>query len=403
MIDRLRIKNIQSHKNSELEFSPGINVIIGSSNNGKSAILRALYWAVYNRPLGIETLCSHWAINDKGKQTEEMSVEVEKNNSVLVRRKTKSNNEYVVGGEVLEAIRTDVPKQVTDFFMLTETNIQSQQDSPFLLSLSNGDVAKYFNRIANLDVIDKILGTAESKRRELKREIETNDRLISDYEKKHEKYSWVKTAEKKFSEYERLLVSKEKVELSFNEINSEIENYRVIEKRILNFKKVLKNKKIILKFEKSVDEETQWKKKFDELNSTISEYKFILSSVEKISAVEKFKVLVEKIRKLLNDVYELKEKISSIKSELLVYHENEKFSKLNFTKELNLINKIQNNSIDDIQNDFENLDSRIENYKLMLGRVKECDEKIILLRKQLPEVCPLCGAKMKKGRCENEE
>ena len=46
MIDKIKIENIQSHKNTELNLSNGINVIVGSSNNGKSAILRALYWAI---------------------------------------------------------------------------------------------------------------------------------------------------------------------------------------------------------------------------------------------------------------------------------------------------------------------------------------------------------------------
>ena len=68
MIKSIQIKNIQSHKDTSLEFSPGINAIVGSSNNGKSAVLRALYWARYNRPLGTDTLLSHWAVDKKGNQ-----------------------------------------------------------------------------------------------------------------------------------------------------------------------------------------------------------------------------------------------------------------------------------------------------------------------------------------------
>lgn len=52
MIKSIELKNIQSHENTRLDFDKGINVIVGSSNNGKSAILRGLYWARYNRPLG---------------------------------------------------------------------------------------------------------------------------------------------------------------------------------------------------------------------------------------------------------------------------------------------------------------------------------------------------------------
>ena len=42
MIKSLEIKNVQSHKNSRLEFSPGINALVGTSNNGKSAIFEGV-------------------------------------------------------------------------------------------------------------------------------------------------------------------------------------------------------------------------------------------------------------------------------------------------------------------------------------------------------------------------
>ena len=73
MIHSIKIQNIQSHKDTQLEFNPGINAIVGSSNNGKSAILRALYWVVYNRPLGTDNLLSHWAFDKKGNQLASLS------------------------------------------------------------------------------------------------------------------------------------------------------------------------------------------------------------------------------------------------------------------------------------------------------------------------------------------
>ena len=59
MIQSLHIKNLQSHKDSHLDFCEGVNVIVGPSDSGKSAILRALRWIVKNRPQG-DVLRSHW-------------------------------------------------------------------------------------------------------------------------------------------------------------------------------------------------------------------------------------------------------------------------------------------------------------------------------------------------------
>ena len=42
MIKKIIMKNFESHENSEIEFSGGLNLIIGQSNQGKSSIVRAL-------------------------------------------------------------------------------------------------------------------------------------------------------------------------------------------------------------------------------------------------------------------------------------------------------------------------------------------------------------------------
>ena len=52
MIKNLLLKNFQSHIDSKIEFDSGFNVICGSSDSGKSALLRALMWVIANRPSG---------------------------------------------------------------------------------------------------------------------------------------------------------------------------------------------------------------------------------------------------------------------------------------------------------------------------------------------------------------
>ena len=45
---KVEIKDFQSHKNTNIEFSEGFNCIIGRSDSGKSAILRALRLVICN-------------------------------------------------------------------------------------------------------------------------------------------------------------------------------------------------------------------------------------------------------------------------------------------------------------------------------------------------------------------
>ena len=57
MIKSLSIKNLQSHKESRLEFAaPGVNIIVGQSRTGKSVLFRGLEKLARNRPTtGIES------------------------------------------------------------------------------------------------------------------------------------------------------------------------------------------------------------------------------------------------------------------------------------------------------------------------------------------------------------
>ena len=52
MITKIEIKNFQSHKHTVIDFSNGVNVIIGSSDCGKSAIIKAMRWCITNSPAG---------------------------------------------------------------------------------------------------------------------------------------------------------------------------------------------------------------------------------------------------------------------------------------------------------------------------------------------------------------
>ena len=51
-IKRIILQNFQSHKYSVIELNEELNVIVGPSDSGKSAIIRGLKWALYNEPAG---------------------------------------------------------------------------------------------------------------------------------------------------------------------------------------------------------------------------------------------------------------------------------------------------------------------------------------------------------------
>ena len=173
MIQSLEIQNRQSWQNGRLDFSPGVNLLIGRGTSGKSACLRALRWALENT--AGESQISNWIKRTtKGKDPKrvldgESSVTVTTPKGTLRRLRSPDINSYEINGKTLKAIGTGVPDEVKDFFGISDINIQRQHDLPFLISLPGSQVSAYLNRVVGIEEIDKYLTASTSCIREARK------------------------------------------------------------------------------------------------------------------------------------------------------------------------------------------------------------------------------------------
>ena len=270
MIKSIKLKNIQAHKNSKLEFDKGINAIVGTSNNGKSTIIRALNWNRYNRPLGIDTLASHWIVDDKGNLKDEMSVTIENDFGIVARKRTKNENQYIVNDKELNVVKSDVPLDVEQILNLSETNIQNQQDSPFLLSETSGKVAEYFNRIVRLDVIDRVLTKAEITRRKTNQEIQVLENSIKNNEKKLEDFDWLVDVEKLLNKIERVNLKNTQLKQDKIEILNKITEYK---NQLRNQRDLKDSKEILNTIERELENNNRLNENYNSLKSEIEKYK----------------------------------------------------------------------------------------------------------------------------------
>lgn len=245
MFNRITLQNFQSHRKTILDLHKNVNAIIGKSNSGKTAILRGLFWAINNRPLGASFI-SYWNRDANAKPIKPTYIEIETKGfdySFKVRRiKSKDINGYIVDEnkkDALEAIGTDVPEQISNIFNISEVNIQRQMDAPFLLSESAADVARFFNKEIRLDLIDHILGNAESERRKLNKDIKTLEESIADLIDKQKEYAIVSNAQRLNGELQTVEKKLEKIstvrdnifafKVEHNKYTSILKNYSSID------------------------------------------------------------------------------------------------------------------------------------------------------------------------------
>lgn len=160
-IRNLRIENFQSHALTELAFDDGLNVIVGASDQGKSAVIRALRWLLFNEPRGSDFI-------RVGATQCRVTVELSDGFRVT-RERTPSKNRYLVvkpDGEeqIYEGFGNTVPREVSDAtgvakVMLdedTETilHLGTQLEPAFMLSEPGSVKAKAIGRLNGVHIID---------------------------------------------------------------------------------------------------------------------------------------------------------------------------------------------------------------------------------------------------------
>lgn len=353
MIESIKIKNYQSHAHTLLKFDDRVNAIVGSSDCGKTAILRAILWIIENRPLGT-SFVSHWALDEKRKQKEPTSATIMTNGKKVKRLRTVDKNSYQIDDQKpLEAIGTDVPSEITGIFNLTEVNIQRQMSSPFLLSESAGEVARFFNKIIRLDIIDSFLSIVDGKKRKTKAQRIASESDVDRIGKELKTLDWIDIADRLILKAERVEDKIEKTQLSHDNL-----------------------------FESIV----QYKEYYDELQS--------------IPDIDRTGELLRE----WNEVTSSKKEKESIQFQLQVLIERwiEAFKKSeeelpNLEKAQDFIGKFEllQSKRETLEDSTDELNDKIRKWVILQKQTTFASAEIERLEKQLPERCPTCGQLLK--------
>lgn len=160
MFKKLILRKFQSHEETVLDLVPGVNVIVGTPNSGKTSIIRGLKLLTYNRPLG-SIFFSNF-VGDSG--TTEVSALLDTGQEVRLEKDIRwskkkeeflvDKSRYTIDGSEYEGMGTDVPDMVAKALNLEDINFQSQLDKPYMVSQTSGDIARTINRITHLDDVD---------------------------------------------------------------------------------------------------------------------------------------------------------------------------------------------------------------------------------------------------------
>lgn len=349
MLEKLTLLNFQSHLNSELTFDKGVNVIVGPSDSGKTAIIRALRWLVWGRPLG-DAFIHH------GKDVCKVSVTLDGH---------KVSREKVKGGEGsyqfldrgYTALKTEVPEEIKRFFNISEINLQQQLDRPFLLDSSPGEVAQHFNRVAHLDAIDigmkRIIGWI----RKLNQDSVAKDQLLEEMERELAQYDSLDVLDARVTVLEQ-------VASQLSSLQSRKESLNMMLKKVEEIDGARSTYRAVVRLDGKVNSVVTLFSEKKEKKEQVLSLSRTIESFDKLVKKEKEQSLLLPLEKKINNI-------------LSLYDERDKLERKR----------------GELHGFVFNHDSVAKRLQLQEKKAAELEQEF---KEKFPPVCPLCGQKVRK-------
>lgn len=224
-LERITLKDFQSLANVDVELGQ-FTAIIGPSNTGKSALVRAIRAMAYNAPAP--------GLVREGKSKFIAKAKFS-NAAILTLTKGKSVSEFDIDGRTwAKSGSTSVPAEVAQLWQIADFAITSQHDAPFLLAEPASAVAKTLGELTNAAMLMEAVREANKRRtealtdektrlrecQEARDEIETHRGLsarVKGLEVAKDLLSVAQDTEQKAAELEQLLADRQ---LALDELDS---------------------------------------------------------------------------------------------------------------------------------------------------------------------------------------
>ncbi len=316
MILQTTIKNYLSHKNTIIDFCPGVNIITGPSDAGKSSVLRPMIWNITNRPTGDGM--RNWdcdendAISCRISTPEGFVEKCRQQNKVIYR--LDSNSAQMT----FEAFKTDIPDEVSTFFDFSEFNYQSQHSPYFLLNESGGTIATKLNNLVGLSIIDTMFKNLNSLATSSKKSSEKEGEAAQRLQEQIEALAYIDKVKKKLDEIALLVTEYEERQAKLLSLSSTIIGYKKAQEEIDSHKPIISLKEQKTALLKDIEIYEAKKKNLASLAAVISRYK---QCEETITIGNEWASIEPEVNSLIKDIGEYstrKEKHSQI-SKLLTY------------------------------------------------------------------------------------
>lgn len=369
---KVKIKNYQAIKNAELNFEPGVTAIIGSSNNGKSSIIRAIEAAINNK--GGSDFINYDA--------ELCEVTIEDNGQKIIWSKNKNSNKsfYNINGQILNKIGQKQLDEVGQLLNMSEVQVNNEKfrlnfwkqlEFPFLVGKTHYQLFDFISKSKDQEIISSL---------EEKTQIDIKQALI----KQADLNSKIDLKTQDIVKIKQTISNLEKVDaIDIDAFEAILNINKKLSLLILNYKLLITKEQNQLKVFFAA------KEKYNKLNKIISVFE---NDLNQIVVISKYINLLKEEEKINSTLKYLNDQI--LNKSLMLQNAEEKLIKINelhvpiekLQKYLKHNNKLEN-EIHDIKQQIKNIEQKITVHKNELESF---------------DICPFCGNTIKNHEVHNE-
>ncbi len=392
MITRIKLENWKSHHETDLEFSEGVNALIGTMGSGKSSVLEAIVFGLFgttpslnSRDVKLDDL-----IRRNPSPAEEASVEIEfevDGTEYSVKRELKrgkgtERSELRKEGELIEAPSTrEVTEQVEELLGLSFKSFvraiySEQNDLDLFLNMRPGNRKERIDELLKIDRFENARKTIVKVENNLKNELEQKQEELGELEEEFEEEELEELEEDIEERRETLEDTRESIEELDEKLGEKQEKREELEEKKETFRKLEKRATKLETREESLQEE------LEKIEGKLEKYD---NPEEKLEECRKEKKKLEEKEDDINDLekdlsYARKEK-KKLEEEIEELEEKaEKFEEIeDIEKEIKELTKV----VDEIRQkgntkhvERTNLEESIENLQDSDGECPTCGKEL---------------------------
>jgi chromosome segregation ATPase len=408
MFTQLKLHNFQNHRNLEIPLSK-ITTIIGESDTGKSAIVRAIQWLCLNSLQG-DSFITH------GRKKSYAILNVT-NYGNIVRRRGSGINGYVLNDdEQRNAIGREVPADIAKILNIGEINIAAQHDPPFWFTLTASQLTKELNAIADIAWLDRVMQASNSNLRKTQTELDVVTARIASLETSLRESEYIETIDTDLQKLEKQDKDIQELKLQYEQLTDFVDRLNNYQKDVQTAKMVIHhfNQKIVPLYEQYAELNdttgriTQFIESYPQITEeTVTDLQTLQHNCQQFCSV---KDNFDRLTELLScpteiPTLEIKQIQKQYQNMVDVHTHYEELSALLLTipdklppsGDIAQLNKqitdiqTKQNAYDKLSGIIEQFTGALSGYKEFYSQVEQLETK---LHEQLEGTCPICGQQM---------